>query len=59
MHLAPYERYCDSYNCNNNNNYNICRALNTDVSKRFNQIDRTDGFIVEIVELLKKSEGVG
>ena len=29
---------------NNNNNYNIYRALNTDVSKRYNQIDKPDGF---------------
>ena len=29
---------------NNNNNYNIYRALNTDVSKRYNQIDKQIGF---------------
>ena len=29
---------------NNNNSYNIYRALNTTVSKRYNQIDKIDGF---------------
>ena len=28
----------------NNINYNIYRALNMDVCKRYNQIERTDGF---------------
>ena len=31
-------------NNNNDNSYNIYRALSTDVSKRYNQIDKTDGF---------------